>query len=447
MAGYPAAITMATMGAEVTLIERAEIGGVCLNRGCMPTKSLLYSCELYHTLKNAKNFGIECQGLELNFKGVWKRKNETVNKLREGVEKLLNAKKINLVRGTATLIDNSSVRVEETDQIIQSDAVIIATGSVPRGLDIPGAAESDIMSSDDFLALEKPLKSAVIIGGGYVGVEFAQILNGLGSKVVLLEALNRLLPGADREIANALKQFLVKQGIQIFTGVQVMEIQQSGDGKIVFFDAAGKNKQCLAEAVLICVGRKPYFKGLGVESLGLHLENGFLAVNERMETNIPGIYAAGDVTGGVMLAHVATAQAECAVRNALGQPTQMDYRVVPSCIYTSPEVASVGMTQEEAKEKYDVKVGRFPLQSSGKAQIINQGQGRVKIIADREHGEILGVHIIGPKATELIAEAVLGMSMGMTTHDLAEAIHPHPTLSEALREAALSLTGGAIHAL
>jgi dihydrolipoamide dehydrogenase len=443
--GYPAAIKAARMGAEVTLIEKGLLGGICLNRGCIPTKSLLQSGQVIKTIKESRRFGIDCGDFKIDFGAIMNRKKEVVEKLRTGVEKLLAAKKIKVIQGAATLVDPSTVQILEAQKNIKSDKIIIATGSRPVKLSIEGCEGPDILDSDKFLEMKSLPKSAVIIGGGVIGVEFAQILNRMGADVTIIELMENLLPGMDKEIALAFQKSIHEDGIRVFTEANVNKIKQYRGKKDVTFTFRGKQEQVKAEKIIISVGRKPDLTLLNVERVGLANKNSALIVNDCMETNIPGIYAVGDVVGGVMLAHVASAEGECAAKNAMGQKSTMSYKALPSCVYTSPEVASVGLNEEEAKEKHDIEVGHFPFYGCGKALVMNETYGMVKIICEKKYGEVLGVHIIGPHATDMIAEAVLGMTMEMTVEELAYAVHPHPTLSEAIMESALSLCGGAIH--
>jgi len=443
--GYPTAIKAARMGAEVTLIEKDLLGGVCLNWGCIPTKSLLQSGQVIRTIKEAKTFGIECGNYKVDLGAIMNRKNSVIQQLRNGVEKLLAAKRVRIVKGTATFLDSTTVQILETKEKIRSDKIIIATGSKPVNLNIQGAEGPDILDSDKFFEMESLPKRVVIIGGGVIGIEFAHILNRLGADVTILEMMENLIPGMDKEIALAVEERTVQEGIKVFTKANVKKITHGREKNTVTFELEEKSKKCVAEKVILSVGRKPDLTVLNVDKVGLAHKDSTLLVNERMETNIPGIYAVGDVVGGIMLAHVATAEGECAAKNAMGQETTMSYKAIPSCIYISPEVASVGLSEEEAREKFDIRVGRFPFHGCGKALILNETYGMVKIIAEKKYGEVLGVHIIGPHATDMIAEAVLGMSMKMTVEQLAHAVHPHPTLSDAVKEAALSLCGGAIH--
>jgi dihydrolipoamide dehydrogenase len=284
------------------------------------------------------------------------------------------------------------------------------------------------------------------VGGGYIGVELGQFYSRMGVKVSIVEMLDRIIPTEDEEISRALEGFLSKEGMSIFTQAKVEKIERDGKNKKVIFSTPEGKKEIVTSEVAQTVGRRPHFLGMNIEKIGLKTERGRIPVNDRMETNLPHIYAVGDVTGGILLAHVAMAEGECAARNALGYPSSISYLAVPRCIYTSPEVACVGLTEKQAmKEKGEVQVGRFPFHAVGKAALIEETEGMIKIVAGKKYGEILGVHMIGPHATELIAEAVLAMEMEVTVEELAHIIHPHPTLSEGMGEAAMLLSGGALH--
>ena len=445
MGGYPAAIKAARMGARVTLIEKGPLGGVCLNRGCIPTKSLLQSCQVIKTVTESDLFGVRSGDPQIDLKSIMGRKNRVVSQLREGVEKLLAAKKVRIIQGTARIMDPSSVQIQETGETVESDKIIIASGSRPRNLGLKGTEAPGIWDSDDFLEMKRLPKRVAIIGGGVVGVEFAQILHRLGADVTILEMLDGLLPGVDREIALALEQKLVEEGIKIFTKAAIGEIKHRRGSKTVEFTVNGRNMKCVASKIIVSVGRNPDLSWLNTDQLGLATKDGALQVNERMETSVPGIYGVGDVVGGIMLAHVAMAEGECAAKNAMGDESEMKYDVIPSCVYTSPEVAVVGFSEEEARERFDIEVGRFSFHGSGKALVLNETFGMVKIVSDKGSGRVIGVHMIGPHATDMIGEAVLGMSMKMTVQELSRAVHPHPSLSEAVMESALSLCGGATH--
>jgi dihydrolipoamide dehydrogenase len=396
-------------------------------------------------MKESETFGVRCKGFEVDFGAVMARKNSVVARLTRGVGALLKAKKVNVILGTASFVDPKTVQIEESGEKIQGDAVLIASGSKPGRIPIEGIDGPDVMDSNQVLAMNALPKSAVIIGGGGIGVEFAQFLVAMGTEVTILEMMPGLVPGTDREIAAILQKQIAAAGVKVVTGAAVKGIARRKQENTVTFAVGDRTETVSAEKVLLTVGRKPDCSLLNLDRVGVRQERGAIVVNEFMETNVPGIYAAGDVVGGIMLAHLASAEGECAVRNILGRREAMNYKAVPCCIYTTPEVASVGLTEEVARDHGEIQVGRFSLRGNGKALILNEPDGMVKVIADKRLGEVLGVHIIGPHATDMIAEAVLGMTMEMTAEELAGAIHPHPTVSEAVMEAAMVISGGAIH--
>ena len=444
--GYVAAIRAAQLGNEVTLIERDTLGGTCLNRGCIPTKSLLRSAELLSEINDASTFGISVKEVALDFSAVSQRKDMVVNRLVRGVESLMRKNKVRVIKGKGAIIDAKKVGIVSSDEEIAADTIIIATGSKPLKIPIEGIESQGVITSDDALKMNQPPESVIIIGGGVIGLEFGQILHKLGSKVTIIEMMPQLLPTEDTEIAQALESILEEEAMDIFTNATVKSISDADSGKKVLFTTKDGEREKIAEKILVAVGRQPDLGDLELEKLNISTNRAAIVVNERMETNIPDIFAIGDVVGGTMLAHVAMAEGKCAVQNALGSDSKIDYQTIPRCIYTSPEVAGVGLTESEARERYErVQVGRFPFIGNGRALILNQTAGMVKIVADAKYGQILGVHILGPNATELIAEAVLAMRMEATFSDLGQTPHPHPTLSEAIMEAALGVEGCAIH--
>jgi dihydrolipoamide dehydrogenase len=444
--GYPAALRAARLGADVTLIEREKIGGVCLNKGCIPTKVFLHSASIYREIKRASLFGLNTEKLEIDFNRLLARKKTIVDRLTGGVTSLLKNKNVKVLKGTASFTDSKSMKILETGEVLTGDKFILATGSIPAKLSIDGSENVPLMTSDDLLNIESLPNSLLIIGGGYIGVELGQFYSRMGVKVSIVEMLNRIIPTEDEEISRALEGFLSKEGISIFTQAKVEKIKKDGENKRVIFSIPEGKKEMITSEVAQTVGRRPHYLGMNIEKIGLKTDMGRITVNDRMETNIPHIYAVGDVTGGIMLAHVAMAEGECAARNALGYSSSVSYLAVPRCIYTSPEVACVGLTEKEAiKEKGEVQVSRFPFHAVGKASLVEETEGMIKIVAGKKYGEILGVHIIGPHATELISEATLAIEMEVTVEEMAHTIHPHPTLSEGLGEAAMLLSGGALH--
>jgi len=438
--GYPAAIRASQLGAKVTIIEKDQFGGTCLNRGCIPTKALLQSAGTYKAAKDASIFGINIGDAKIDFPAVMKRKNTVVKQLVGGLGGILKSHGMKIVNGTGQIIDANTVKIAESGEEIKADKIIIATGSVPTKVPIDGIEHC--ITSDEALDLEKLPKSILIIGGGVIGMEFAQIMNQMEVKVTVVEMLPQIIPTEDAEIAKGFAAIAQKEGIEILTNTSVTKIEKKGKKKIVSFGDQTKE----VELVLVAVGRSPYTEGLGLDKVGVVMEKGFIKVNDYLETSVPGIYAIGDAIGNYMLAHVATSEGETAAMNVLGQQHKMCYRSVPRGVYTTPEVASVGMTEQEAKDKHgDLQIGRFPFVGCGKALVINETEGLIKIIADKKYGEVLGVSILGPHATDLINEAALAIKMEATFEEIAHTIHAHPTIAESMMEAALDVDAKAIH--
>ena len=448
--GYVAAIKAAQLGGKVTLVEKDELGGTCLNWGCMPTKALLHGVEILESLETGKDFGIQADGVKVDFARMSARKDRAVKVLVSGVAGLMKANGIEVIKGRARLISPQTIQVvDEKGQTAthQARKIILATGSVSAQPPIPGSQLAGVIDSNGALQLTRVPGSMVIIGAGPIGLEFGTIFAALGSKVTILELLPQVLPSEDTEVASALEKSLSKYKVQTLTGAQVKGIEETAGGRLKVSAVIGEGEKAFeGEVVLMAVGRRPNLEGLGLEEAGVGFSKKGIGINSRMETNIPGIYAVGDVTGQWLLAHFAFAQGEVAAENVLGHEGQLDSRVVPRCVYTLPEVASVGITEKEAKEKgYEYKVGRFPFSANGKATVTGERSGFIKIVAEAKYGEILGVNILGPHATDLIGEAVLAMKLEGTAQDIAQAIHPHPTLTEALKEGALDVDGMALH--
>ncbi len=446
-AGYVAAIRAAQLGAGVTLVEKQELGGACLNRACIPTKFLLRSVELSREIR-AERYGIIASEAGIDLGRLQSGKNAVISELRSGLDSLMKMHKIEVIVGSARLAPSRQVEIESGAgiQTFQARKIIIATGSTPQSLPVPGADAPDILDSTKILSLGHIPASLVMVGGGVVGVELATILAGLGCKVSLVEIMPHVLPGEDAQLIAILERALKRDGIQIYTGATVAGIEDTGSGKRVIIFTKQGEKGLEAEAAAIAVGQRPFTGGLGLEECGVIISDGGIQTNEHMETSVPGIYAAGDVTGSWMMAYVAMAQGRAAAENALGGDSVVDYRVVPRCVFSLPEIASVGLTEEEAAGGgYRVRCGRFPFSANSMATIIGETRGMVKIVAEQKTGIILGVHIIGAGATSLIAEATMAMRMGASAADIAATIHAHPTLSEALWEAALDFSGEAVH--
>jgi dihydrolipoamide dehydrogenase len=444
--GYVAAIRAAQLGAKVLIIEKDEVGGVCLNRGCVPTKVLIASVATRKTLKRAGLLGIEIQEAKFNLAKVLERKKRVVEQLREGIKFLFKKSDVELIKGVATIKDKRSVVVKIDDksrQELKTKKIIVATGSESLSLPQFSFDGKKIISSTEALNLTKVPQSILIIGAGAVGVEFATIFSGLGAKVILIEMLPHIIPNEDEELSRELEKFFKIEGIEVLTSTKIEKIISEGERLKVITDSG---KELIVEKILVAVGRKLNSQNIGLENVGVKTEGGKILVNRKMQTNISDIYAIGDVTGGTLLAHKASKEGIVAAESSLGLSSTMDYSAVPSCIYTLPEVASVGMTEEKARaEEIKVKIGKFPFSASGKAIIQGEGKGFVKIVAEAESGRVLGVQIIGYKATDLIAIGVLAVRFKMTLHQLSHAIFAHPTLSETLMEAAEAVEGKAIH--
>ena len=446
--GYVAAIRAAQLGGKVTLVEEKKLGGTCLNCGCIPTKFLLRSVETYQSVQNAEQYGISVTGANVDLSKMQARKNKLISTLTGGVKSLLSGNKVEVISGRAKLAPSKQVEIDSGQgkkQAIQADKIIIATGAKPITLPIPGADSPDIISVDGMLDLKQLPESVVIIGGGVIGVEMATILAKLGCKVSVVEMMPHFLPTQDTEIALTLQDILREEGIQVWCNSQVSRIESSEGGSTVFFTEGDTEHKVEAEAVTISVGYKPNTAGLGLEESDVITDRGSIKVNERMETSTPGIYAVGDAVGGMMLAYIAIKEGIVAAENATGMHSKIDYQVVPQCIFTLPEIASVGITEQEARgQGYEVEVGRFSFAANSMAMILGERKGLVKIVSDNKYGQILGVHIIGPHATALIMEAAIGMKLEATTEDIVEMIHPHPSLSEAMWEAAMDSSDKAI---
>lgn len=436
--GYTAAICAAQLGGKVAIIEKGDLGGTCLNKGCIPTKSLIASIHILDCIRKAKEFGIVIEKEKIDFANVIARKERIVKQLRNGVNYLLKSYGIEVIKGNAYFISSSEVKVK--DEIFRFKKCIIATGSIPSaipGIEIDG---ENIMTSDELLEIKEIPFSLLIIGGGVIGLEFACIFQSLGTKVTIVEVLPYILPDEDREISQTLERILKKKGIDIKTNTTVREINYADKGLEIVLESSNGLSRLLVEKVLVATGRRPCIEGLGLENAGIICENNKIIVNKKMETNIKNIYAIGDVIGAPFLAHKAYAEAMVAAKNAMGGETIIDYKAIPRCIFTIPEVASVGLTEEQAKEKgYKIKIGKFPFMANGKAVTLGEINGFVKVIVDRDSDIILGIHILGVQATEMITQAALAIDLECTTEKLIRIIYPHPTLSETIFQAVLDV--------
>ncbi|MBI1848401.1 MAG: dihydrolipoyl dehydrogenase [Candidatus Rokubacteria bacterium] len=443
--GYVAAIRAAQLGLTVAAVEDDRPGGVCLNWGCIPTKALLRNAEVLSLVNHASDFGIHVSGVEADYAEAVRRSRRVADRMAKGVEFLFRKNRITLVPGRGTLTSRGTVEVAGQDglQTIEARAVLLATGSEPKSL--PGIAidERRVISSNGAVRQERAPRSLVVIGAGAVGVEFADVYAAYGTRVTLLEVLPRVVPIEDEEVSALLARVFSSRGIEIKTGARVAGVRPGGAGVIVETDG-GKLE---AEQVLMAVGRAAKVRGLGLEALGVALDRGFVKVSPLMETSVTGLYAIGDMAGPPLLAHKAMAEGVVAAEAIAGRtPRPVDYTSVPSCTYCRPQIASLGLTEAKAREgKREVSVGKFPFTASGKAVALGETEGFVKVVADTATGEILGVHIVGPEATEIIHEFAVGRTLEGTLEEIVHTIHAHPTLSEAALEATLAALGQAIH--
>jgi dihydrolipoamide dehydrogenase len=447
--GYVAAIKAAHLGLKAVLVEKDKLGGVCLNKGCIPTKALVSTVELLNHIQRAGEFGIQIKDYSFDFHAIMKRKDLITRRLSSGVEQLMKANQVRVVRGEGQIVEPGTVEVLDAEgekEVIKTKNIIIATGSSVMKLPIPGLDVEGVITSDKALSLSELPSRMIIIGGGVVGIEFAGIFKALGVEVTVVEMLPRILPPVDEEIARRLTQILKRKGIEILTDCKVKEIKKNHQNLEVLVSTTDGEKRLETEKVLLAAGRVPELGNIDVQGLGIELDRGAIKVDEKMMTNIPGIYAVGDVVGKIMLAHVASREGIVAVENISGKEVLMDYKVVPNCVFSMPEVASVGLTEEEARKENDnIKVSKFPFMANGKALCMGEIEGMVKIIADGDTLELLGLHILGVHASDLIAEGTLALSMEATAEEIVNTIHAHPTLAEAIAEAAEGITGKHIH--
>jgi len=446
--GYVAAIRAAQLGAKVSIIEKGEFGGTCLNRGCIPTKVLYRNAEILNTLKDIDEFGIKIDGYSIDVKQIQSRKNTIVNQLVSGVEQLLKANNIDIILGTASLKDKNTVSILLNNgdlREISTKNIIIATGSIPSIPNLPGISLPGVFTSESILEFKEVPDNLVVIGGGVIGMEFAGIFNALGSKVTVIEFLPSILAPVDSDLTKRLSVSLKRKGIDINTNTKLISIEKHNDELVVTTEGKKGEVIFVANNVLVSVGRTPLTFGLNIENLGIELDRRAIKVDKNYETNIPNIYAVGDVNGKTMLAHAATHQGKKVAERIMGYGDSSSNEIVPSCIFVFPEIACVGITENEAKEKrIEYKSSKFLFGANGKALALGEGEGIVKVIASLDN-TILGVHIMGPHASDLIHEGNLAINNNMKVENIASMIHAHPTLSEAFEEAVLGLKGEAIH--
>jgi len=453
--GYPAAIRASQLGYKVAIVEKESLGGVCLNWGCIPTKALLKSAQVYDYMKHSKDYGIEAESVHHNFGNVVTRSRSVADKMSKGVQFLMKKNKIDVVMGYGKLISKGKLEVTTTDgskQILEAKNIIIATGGRARQLPNISIDGKKIIGYREAMALAEQPKSMIIMGSGAIGVEFAYFYNSMGTKVTIVEYAPRVVPIEDEDISKELEKQFKKQGIDILTNASVESVENNGNG--IKAKVKTQNSEAILEAdmLLSAVGVMANIENIGLEALGIKTEKGKIVVDKYGQTNVPNIYAIGDCTPGQALAHVASKEGIVAAeaiafndKKLAHQPEPLDYNNIPGCTYCSPEIASVGLTEKAAKEAgHEIKVGKFPFMASGKASAAGATEGFVKVIYDAKYGEFLGAHMIGATVTEMIAEVVVARKLETTYHEILNAIHPHPTMSEALKEATAMAYGEAI---
>ena len=434
--GYEAAFEAADLGMKTALVEKEALGGTCLNHGCIPTKSLLHAAELYRQLKEAGPFGIRAEQITADGEQMQAQKNDVVAQLRKGIETTAAKKKIDVYRGTGTLLENRCVSVKTADgeESLQGTHILLATGSRPALPPIPGMDLEGVVTSDELLERSEKPERLAIIGGGVIGVEFASLYAALGSSVTVIEAMPQLLPNLDREIAQSLKMLMKKRGVRVMTGARVQEIRKNGDGSLGL-NLEGEDP-VEADLVLVSVGRSPNTENLFGDNGQPAMERGRILVNAYGETNLPGVYAVGDVTGGIMLAHAATAAGRNAVRHMAGMPPCADVRYIPSCIYTEPEIASVGMSLDEAKAAgIQADSHKVLMTANGKTVLSGAERGYIRVVYEKESGKLLGAQMMCERASDMISEFTQALVSGLTLKDMQRAVRPHPTFCEAITEA------------
>ncbi len=446
--GYVAAIKAAKLGLRTAVVENREVGGTCLNRGCIPAKAMIHASSLYRESKEGEQFGIVANDVTYDYGKILDYKNDTSTNLRLGVEQLFKANGVQLIRGKATLCKNKEVQVVSqtgTDRYI-GEHILLASGSKPLLLPIEGMDLPGVLTSDELFQLDKVPESLVVIGGGVISVEFATVFATLGCQVTIVEALPRLLPNMDKDISQNLKLILKKRGIDIHTGAAVQRIKRKEDGLSCVFVEKEEAIEVQAEYILSAVGRCPNTDGLFEEGLSIEMERGRVVVNEQFESNMKGVYAIGDLIKGAQLAHTASAQGIYVVEQLAGKEPSIDLNVVPGCVYTNPEIACVGMTEEGAKlAEQDIKVGKFMMSANGKSLISKEERGFIKIIVAADSDVILGAQMMCARATDMIGEFGTAVANQLTTHQLLKAMRAHPTYNEAVTEALEDVNGDAIH--
>ena len=445
--GYVAAIRAAQLGLKTAVVEREELGGVCLNWGCIPSKALLKNAEILSLLRRGEEFGFYFDNLRVDYAKAVERSRSVVERNTRGVAHLLRKNKVEHIKGQASLRDSHTVEVAPEGKVIGTKNVILATGARPRSIPALPVDGELVMASREALELRQLPSSVVIVGAGATGVEFAYLYNAYGVKVTVVEVLPRVVPNEDEEISQQLDRALSQEGITCMTGARVTGMTPVEGGSRLKVESSNGVQEIECEKVLVAVGVQGNTEDLGLERVEVATERGYIQIDGNVSTNVPGIYAIGDVTGKLLLAHVASAQGVMAAETIAGMESQpLDYVTMPRATYCLPQIASFGLTEQQAREQgYAIKIGKFPFQASGKAVAIAETTGMVKLVVDEKYGELLGAHLIGPEATEMLAELSIARLLEGTTQELGWMVHSHPTLSEAVKEAALAADGRSIH--
>lgn len=447
--GYVAAIRGAQLGMKVGIVEKAELGGVCLNWGCIPTKALLKSAQVFDYINHASNYGITVKDASADFSAVVKRSRDVADGMSKGIQFLMKKNKIEVHTGFGKLVGKGKVEVNNNGKksIIDAKHIILATGARERELPHLKIDKKKVIGYHEALVLPKLPKSMVIVGSGAIGSEFAYFYNAMGTDVTLVEFLPNIVPNEDVDVSKALEKEFKKQGIKVMTSSSVEKVDTTGKDCKVSIKTAKGMEEMSAEIVLSAVGVQTNIEGIGLETMGIKTDKGKVVVDDYYQTNVPGVYAIGDIVDGPALAHVASAEGIICVEKIAGEnPEPLDYGNIPGCTYCSPEIASVGYTEAKAKEAgYELKIGKFPFSASGKASAAGAKEGFVKVIFDAKYGEFLGAHMIGMNVTEMIAEVVAARKLETTGHEIIKTVHPHPTMSEAVMEAAAAAYGEVIH--
>lgn len=448
--GYVAAIKAAKLGLKTAVIENREVGGTCLNRGCIPAKAMIHASSIYREMQNSEEIGIFASEVTYDYGRILEYKEGTTRQLVQGIEQVLKANSVEIICGTGTLLPGNEVKVtsEEGKQMLKAKDVLLASGSRPLRIPIPGIDLPGVITSDDLFRMKEVPESLVMIGGGVISVEFATVYAALGTKVTILEAMPRLVPNMDKEISQNLKMILKKRGIEIHTAAAVQSIEQDTDGYFCHYTEKEKARQAKGAYVLCAVGRCANTDGLLGEDMTLELAGGRVVVDEHFATSMPHVYAIGDLIGGAQLAHAASAQGVAVAERLAGKERSIDVNVIPGCVYTNPEIASAGLTEDEAKEKgIEVETGKFIMSANGKSIITKEERGFIKVVANKESHVILGAQMMCARATDMIGEFVTAITNQMTVSQLLKGMRAHPTYNEGIGEALEELEGGAIHVL